>query len=204
MGITQFCVLNGSGSAPYTSVMPNTKQKSSNRSTFFVFIALFVLLGGAKLIQLKQHSSSPTPSPVAQVKRQPFDFGNQTIMLDDQQLVLVNDWYRNGDQSATVTYRTGSPSGLKFATILANQPGGSGTFFYVVGGSLVDGQEKYSTPLLLGDRVKIESVEVQDDGIVYVKYLDHVANSPMTTMPTKKVTKKFAFQDDGNLIDVLK
>lgn len=196
-------MLNGTGSASYTEFMPKTKQKSSNQSTLFVFIALFVLLGGAKFMQLKQHKTVSAPSAVAQVKKQPFDFGNATITLDDQQLVFVNDWYKSDDQSATVTYRTGSPSGLKFAAIVASNSGGSGTFFYVVGGSLVDGQEKYSTPVLLGDRVKIESVEVQDDGIVLVEYLDHTANSPMTSVPTKKVTKKFAFQDDGNLIDVL-
>jgi hypothetical protein len=55
--------------------------------------------------------------------------------------------------------------------ILVNEPGGSGSFYYVAAAYNDGTQFVGSTALLLGDRIDIQSVAVSD-GIVIVSYSD--------------------------------
>ena len=120
-------------------------------------------------------------------------------MFNQNKFFYVKKFFVSGD----ILDRTVSDSGLKAAAILISQSQGTGTFYYLVGSEMEDGQEVYSKPVLLDDRIEVSSVGVSDDGIIVVEYLTHAANQPMSSKPTKKVTAQFAFQDDGNLMSVL-
>ena len=74
--------------------------------------------------------------------------------------------------------------------ILANQPGGSGTFYYVA--VLLNASSGVSaTPaVLLGDRITVNSVKL-DTRTIVVDMLDRAAGQPMTSSPSVSVTKRF-------------
>jgi hypothetical protein len=139
-----------------------------------------------------------------------FDFGNQKIMLDQQELTFANGAYKSSDEhhTARITHSSVNKSGKNGAAILVDNPGGSGTFFYVVGASNKDGNEIYSKPVLLGDRVSIVSVNVEDadtynNGMITVTYLDRSTDASEASAAKKETTKQYAFQEDGNVIEVL-
>ena len=71
-----------------------------------------------------------------------------------------------------------------------------------------DGKIIYSEPVLLGDRIKIISVSVDDpqeydNGVVTVTLLNRPPEAPMTVVPIEEATSQYAFQDNGNLMIVL-
>ena len=73
-----------------------------------------------------------------------------------------------------------------------------GFFSYLVGAARTNDKERYSAPVFLGDRIKIEAVSIGEKTVT-VSYLTHPANVPLATLPTKSVTVIYTFQDDGNL-----
>jgi hypothetical protein len=158
-------------------------------------------------------SNNPSPVPSLSTKSDSFDFGNQKIMLSNQELAFVNGTYKSSDtadsgHSATIDNQTLSPSKTRAAAILIDNPGGSGTFYYLIAGMQKDGMEIYSEPVSLGDRIKIVSVTVEDpeahdNGEIVVVYLDRAEGAPMAEEPTQQVTKKYSFLENGNLIEVL-
>lgn len=100
-----------------------------------------------------------------------------------------------------------SPSGTRGAGILIDSPGGSGTFYYLVGATVKNGMNVYSEPVPLGDRIIIKSLTVKDaathnHGEITVTYLDRPEGAPMSDEPTKEVVEKYAFENNGNLIEV--
>jgi hypothetical protein len=184
-------------------------KKSSQKVWIITAIVVGIFIVGAMV-----YKSLPKPdsSKIVSEQSTTFDFSNQKLMLNNQELLFVNGSYKNsdsyGEHTATINNRSVNPSGTRAAAILVDNPGGSGTFLYVVGSMLKDGREIYSEPVLLGDRIKIVSVTVDDagtydNGIITVEYLDRPANAPMVDAPSVKMISKFAFQDDGNLIVVL-
>jgi hypothetical protein len=176
--------------------MPNKNQKSSNPSILFIFIALVVVLGGAKYMRFK---TAQEQVKVVEDNRPAFDYANHTFRLNNSVLPFVNGAYNSSGHTASMADRTTSPTGTMSAALLTDNPSGSGVFYYIVGGSMKGSQEVYSQPVLLGDRIKFESMLVSDDGTVFVEYLGRHANGPMAVEPTQKMSKKFSFQPDGNL-----
>ena len=74
--------------------------------------------------------------------------------------------------------------------ILVNQPGGSGTFYYV-SALLNTASGVAATPaVMLGDRVKVDRVRLDGNTIV-VDLLDRAPGQPMSTSPAVAVTKRF-------------
>lgn len=128
-----------------------------------------------------------------------YNFNRQSYSIDSQQLIVGQD--------TKITNQTTNPSKTRGAAILIDNPGGSGTFYYLLGAMQKENQIAYASPILLGDRIKIISVTVDDpqkydNGIVTVKYLDRKENATMTDTPTVLTTKQFAFEEDGNLIEL--
>jgi hypothetical protein len=130
----------------------------------------------------------------------PFDFGNQTFELGHEALHFTNGFYESPDRQhvASLTERGMNQSGTKAAAILIDNPAGSGIFSYAVGAVRTDGTARYSEPVFLGDRIKIEAVSVGAEAVT-IHYLTHPANAPLATEPTKPITVIYAFQDDGSL-----
>jgi len=129
-----------------------------------------------------------------------FNFGNQTFVLNHEVLHFLNGFSRSpdGQHVARLTNRSVNQSMTRAAAILIDNPSGSGIFFYVVGAARVKGRESYSSPVFVGDRIKIEAVHVSAE-IVTVHYLDHPANVPLGLPPTKPVTVTYTIQGDGSL-----
>jgi hypothetical protein len=79
-------------------------------------------------------------------------------------------------------------------SILIQQTGGTGTFYYL---AVADDGDKIIESYFLGDRIKIVSVNVVNN-IIIVEYLERAVAQPMASMPTVKVSKKFKL--DGEKI----
>lgn len=181
-----------------------------------VVIIILAAVAGLFLIKGDQPETTPYPTPSSMLlvpPSQPFDFGNQTFTLDDQALVFRSGTYTQSSQyegthTADIKHISISPNASRAAAILIDQPGGSGTFYYLVGAMMKDGKEVYSTPVLLGDRILFMKAAVEDpgehdNGEIVLEYLDHGPNDPMSGEPTKQMTKKYSFEDSGELIEVL-
>jgi hypothetical protein len=189
-----------------------TKKPRTKQSKIIWAILTLLLIFLAALFLTNKQSFAPTPNDMSSMQEN-FNFGNQTITLDGETLNFTNGKYENpdttyGQHTAEIVNKTTNSSGSQAAAILVDSPGGSGTFYYLIGASKIDGKEFYSTPISLGDRIKIVSVSVENpgatnNGIIIVKYLTRPENAPMSDDPTVEVTAKYAFEDSGNLIQVL-
>ncbi len=130
----------------------------------------------------------------------PFDFGNQTITLDHESLHFTNGFARSpdGQHIAHLTDRGVNQAATRAAAIVEDSVVGSGIFSYLIGAARTDGQERYSTPVFLGDRIKIEAVSVNETTVT-INYLDHPANLPLAAPPTRPVTVIYTIQENGSL-----
>lgn len=178
----------------------------AKKPSFQISTPLWTILLILTMISLgRSVNSAPPPfarslsSPLS-IPSGPFDFGNQTIRLNHEVLPFTNGFYRSpdGQHVARLTDRRVNRSITKAAAILIDNPVGSGIFSYVIGATRTDGKERYSTPVFLGDRIKIEAVSVSEK-MVTVYYLDHPANAPLGAPPTKRVAVIYTIQDDGSL-----
>jgi len=77
--------------------------------------------------------------------------------------------------------------------LLVNQPGGSGTFFYLAV-LLNTASGASATPaILLGDRIKPTALRI-DGSTIVVEFLDRPQGQPLTASPTVPTTRRFAVQ----------
>ncbi|HET8581299.1 MAG TPA: hypothetical protein VFL98_02425 [Candidatus Paceibacterota bacterium] len=86
------------------------------------------------------------------------------------------------------------------AFVLSRDGGGSGTFYYLAAALAVPGGYQGTNAVFLGDRIAIQSVEVEDEQ-ASVTYLDHASGSPMASAPTLSVTKRFEISN-GMLVEM--
>ncbi len=136
-----------------------------------------------------------------------LDFNNETYSLDGNKVTFMHGKFVSDGttgQTAFLQNQSLSPSGLRGAAVIIDSPGGSGNFYYLVGGSLKNGRQVLSDPMPLGDRVEIISIKVQDagqsdNGMVTVNYLERAPGEPMSEKPSIQKTKKYSFDDKGNL-----
>ncbi len=92
------------------------------------------------------------------------------------------------------------------AVILIADPGGSGTFRHVAAVANEGGQPRHVASVLLGDRVKVESLAIQDGEIV-VQMVGHGPDDPLCC-PTQKVRRAFqlvgsTLEEAPSIVDVL-
>lgn len=165
---------------------------------FLLTVVMLVVVGGCMLW------SSPSFArafilPPARISG-PFDFGNQTIVLDHEPLRFSHRMYRSpdGQRVAYFADQGVNRSLTKAAAILVDNPSGSGIFFYLVGATRTDGNIKYSAPVFLGDRIRVETVSVGEKTVT-VHYLEHAATAPLAAPPTELMTMSYTFQKNGNL-----
>lgn len=167
-------------------------MKKKHHSHKKIWLLIVVLLGAfISFVVLEDHNKTlktinlNTPSPTSEA--QAFNFGKHQFMADQMQL-----------DPQEITNYTVSPDGKYGAAILVENFGGSGTFYYLVGGTNNGSQTVYSDPQSIGDRVIIQSVTI-DGSTVTVNFLDRPSNASMATNPTVKKTLKFSFDSSGNL-----
>lgn len=198
---------------PKKSSSRASKRSSTPKSTQAlspVLMALAVLIvlviSGVFVYKSNKYHTLVPSGTYTDKKVMMFDFGNQKLMVDDMELDFVQGAYlsADGEQSASISSRTTNTSMTRAAAILTDNAGGSGTFYYVVGAQIMGGKEVHSQPVLLGDRVMVESLKVSEDNIITVQYWDRAKNAPMTAKPTVKKTVRYSFQDNGALIVLTK
>lgn len=190
-----------------------TKSKSSpskDQRSLYVVLGLVLIVVVLFAVKGMQHRTTSAPVITAQ---KAFDFANATVTLNDQKITFVDGKYSKNDpemgmHSASIGMKALDSKGDRAAAIIVDSPGGSGTFYYLVGSIMVDGTEKYSTPVSLGDRIKVESVTVadpeeHDKGEITVVYLDRGPEDAMAIEPTIKKTVTYSFEDNGELLQVL-
>jgi hypothetical protein len=86
----------------------------------------------------------------------------------------------DGDQDAVV--------------IIAAEPGGSGTFYYVAVAELDGGAYTGSAGVLLGDRIAPQRVTFAD-GVVTVDYAERRPGEPMSAPPSATASKHFVYRN---------
>jgi hypothetical protein len=85
------------------------------------------------------------------------------------------------------------------AVILRDEPGGSGIFYYLAIALSNNGSIRTTNSILLGDRIRIQEIEIQGGGVVHVTTLDRNKTDPMTTAPRVEVKKTFQLTE-GTLV----
>ena len=82
--------------------------------------------------------------------------------------------------------------------VLTQQPGGSGTFYYVA--VVLNGAKGVTTTpaTLLGDRIAVSGVRL-DGSTIVVDLLDRASGQPLTASPSVATTKRYAV-DQGALV----
>jgi hypothetical protein len=74
--------------------------------------------------------------------------------------------------------------------IIATEPGGSGTFYYVAVAELDGGAYAGSAGVLLGDRIAPQHVTFAD-GVVTIDYAERRPGEPMSVPPSVTASKRF-------------
>ncbi len=155
-----------------------------------VTIVVFLGVGGYWYYKKPSHPSVTLPNITA------LDPLNTTYQIEDEPVTLVNGRAETNSSSTTaVTTIFGQPTlgdlngdGTPDAAVmLTEDAGGSGTFFYVAVAIKTTNGTQGTNPILLGDRIAPQNVEIKNGRIV-VNYADRKLNEPMTTPPSVGVS----------------
>ena len=79
------------------------------------------------------------------------------------------------------------------AVMIVQDPGGSGTFYYIAAAIDTPGGAVGTNAILLGDRIAPQTIAIQN-GRIIVNYADRGPDQPMATPPSLGVTKYFIYQ----------
>jgi heat shock protein HslJ len=128
-----------------------------------------------KLVQLVDGVSEEEAAPGSATKIITRHFGNEAF----------GDL--NGDGQEDVVF------------LLTQDPGGSGTFFYVVAALKNNDGYTGSNAILLGDRIAPQTTQIED-GRIIVNYADRKPDEPLTADPSVGVSKYLKLVD-GRLVE---
>lgn len=150
-------------------------------------IPLIIIVALGLIIAITFLFPAPTNTPTATA----FDPLNATYIIEGQPITLVN-----GSASTSMTTVFGQPTSGDLngdgnpdaAVILVQQPGGSGTFYYVAAALDIASATVGTNAILLGDRIAPQTLEIANGQIV-ANYADRAAGQPMTTPPSVGVSK---------------
>lgn len=193
--------------------MRKTKRSKKILTLRTLWSVLAVVLGLFVVAVLSSNYTDKSIGSIPAPFMQPawLDFNNETYTLDGSKVTFMHGKFVPdgiAGHNALLQNQSLSPSGIRGAAILIDNPGGSGNFYYLVGGTLKNGRQVLSDPMPLGDRIEILSVKVQDpgpsdNGLITVNYLDRPFGAPMSEMPSVQKTSKYSFNEKGNLTSIL-
>lgn len=145
------------------------------------FIGLFgfgvVLVGGFFLFNSYIYNEKQAYTP-ENYKDAEYRIDGKAITLTGEFRYFGNELVTdlNGDNSDDVVF------------LLTHQPGGSGTFYYVVAALSTEDGYRGSEGYLLGDRIAPQTTQVSQDplhtNVIVVNYADRGPGEPMTTQPS--------------------
>lgn len=146
------------------------------------------------------HKSAP-----ATVQQQAADYKNITYTIEGQPVPLVSGQAEtpatpgSADMVSTRYFgnvATGDLNGDGMddvAFLVTQDPGGTGTFFYVVVALKTATGYEGTNGVLLGDRIAPQTTEIQNGQLV-VNYADRAAGEPMSAEPSVAVSKYLKVQ----------
>lgn len=155
--------------------------------------------------------SNTTESVSNEAPSYPIDVLNATYMIDDRAITLIDG---TSSMPAAIDSETvmkvsllNGPAfadidgdGVKDAVvILRDEPGGTGVFYFA--SVLLSGNQKSTNSILLGDRIRIQSIEILSGGNVTIQTLEREITDPMTTAPSVLKTRLFRVEN-GTLTEV--
>lgn len=193
--------------------MSKTKRSKKILTLRTLWSVLAVVLGLFVVAVLSSNYTDKSIGSIPAPFMQPvwIDFNNQTYSIDGKKLNFMHGQFVPDGitgHNASIQNQSLSPSGTRGAAILVDNPGGSGEFYYLVGGILKSGRQIISEPMSIGDRIEIVSVKVEDpesedSGEITVTYLDRGPNDPMASNPTIQKVVKYSFELSGKLKQAL-
>lgn len=144
--------------------------------------------------------AAPAPAP---------DVANATYQIDKSAIALTNGRAEApvapGSAAKAVTTLTAKAVGDldgdgrdDVAVVLVNEPGGSGSFTYLVVVLNLSSGAKATTAVLIGDRVITQAVRL-DGKTVVIDYLDRRAGEAFSAAPSIPTTKRFVIRA-GSLV----
>jgi hypothetical protein len=166
--------------------------------TIKIFISIVIVLAICSgIFYLYQSMSEKKTEEVPQ-----SDYKNIYYGIEGQEILLQNGSAETaivpGSASKAITKYFGNEVRGDFngdgtediAFLLTQDPGGSGTFYYIVAALNISGGYSGTNAIFLGDRIAPQSTEFKDGEIV-VNYADRNPDDPMTAAPTLGVSKHF-------------
>ncbi len=135
--------------------MAKKKITKISKTLWIVIAIIVIIIIGMAIPKIFRHilsqSTSATTSMINSSQSMTFDFLNQKIMLNNQELTFANGSYTNSDGqlTANITNQSVSQSDTRAAAIVVDNPEGSGTFYYLIGAMRKDRNKTYSQPVQL-------------------------------------------------------
>lgn len=126
-------------------------------------------------------------SYIYEQKQAPSDYKAATYIIEGQPTVIDGTTTRYfGNELKTDLNGDGRED---VAFLVTHSPGGSGTFYYVVGAVQdADGRYQGTDGYFLGDRIAPQTTNVSQDPrhvrVIVVNYADRAAGEPMTARPS--------------------
>lgn len=156
-----------------------------------------IVLGALVLIWLGLRAFNALPGPVAgsDYKTVMTYISGRPITIGSQGTKYFGNAVKgdiNGDGIQDMAY------------LITHEPGGSGTFFYLVGAlQQRDGSYKGSQAMYIGDRIAPQTTEFRN-GLVIINYAERGPREPMTAQPSyaKSLYAKYspATNDFGEVV----
>lgn len=186
-----------------------------------VFAAAVTLAGAMTLAACSSGEGTPTPTPTPTatpvatpadpVEVDPTGYRNAEYEIEDRTVQLVDGMHEveaaPGSSTKVVTRIFGNEAtgdlngdGLDdVAFVMTQDPGGSGTFFYIVVALRTDEGWRTTNAVLLGDRIAPQTTEIRD-GVLIVNYADRAPGEPMSATPSVGMSKYLKVVD-GRLVE---
>ncbi len=157
--------------------------------------------------------SNTTESVSNEAPSYPIDVLNATYMIDDRAITLIDGTSSmpvaiDSETVMKVSLLNGPAfadidgDGVKDAVvILRDEPGGTGVFYFASVLLSGNGNQKSTNSILLGDRIRIQSIEILSGGNVTIQTLEREITDPMTATPSVLKTRLFRVEN-GTLTEV--
>ena len=179
-----------------------------------VVIIVIIILAGFYFSSGPKQATAPATLPVATSTAvdtrvesdslSPLDVRNATYTIEGQSVTLVDGASQVAIPNSSVVVKTAVLEGPAFAdlnedgindavVILRQETGGSGVFFYVFA-LLSKGNSSTgvaTNAIMIGDRIHIQSIDIDQPGAVSVTILDRKDTDPYTATPTVEKTFQF-------------
>jgi len=174
-----------------------------------------VILVALVVIVAALYAGSNVEGPTGSNPPKTFDPANATYRIDGAPVTLVEGRSSAAAAPGSATQVTTSIFGEPVsgdlngdgtpdaAMVIVQNPGGSGTFYYVVAAINASNVAEGTNAVLLGDRIAPQTISIENGQIV-VNYAERKPSEPMSSPPSIGVTKYLTITGTSTLAAVNK